>query len=130
MAGESILVVDDDAANRKLIRVLLEGEGYRVALARDAREVELGIDRAAPRLILMDVELPDLNGLELTRRLKADPARREVVIIAVTAHATKLDAERARAAGCDDFISKPLDLEALLRRIEDHLARTAPAVRG
>jgi CheY-like chemotaxis protein len=71
----------------------------------------------------MDIQLPRMDGLELTRRLKADPARREIIIIALTAYAMKGDDEKAFAAGCDGYISKPLDIEALPQVVAEHLAR-------
>ena len=77
-----------------------------------------------PRLILMDLQLPTMDGLELTRRLKADPVHAGVVIVALTAYAMKGDEEKARAAGCDDYISKPFVIEELLATIARHLAPT------
>jgi CheY-like chemotaxis protein len=76
-----------------------------------------------PDVILMDIQLPGIDGLELTRRLKADPATRDIVIIAVTAYAMKGDQAKAQAAGCDDYITKPIDTRALPETIARHLAR-------
>jgi CheY-like chemotaxis protein len=91
-------VVDDNAHNLKLARVLLSGEGYDVRTAVDAEEA-LTIDAFSPRLILMDLQLPVMDGLELTRRLKEDPKHRDVIIIALTAYAMKGDREKALKAG-------------------------------
>jgi CheY-like chemotaxis protein len=113
MAGESILVVDDNPQNLKLARVMLRAEGYEVRTAVNAEEALELLDGYTPRLILMDIQLPGMDGLELTRRLKADPARRDVLIIALTAYAMKSDHERALAAGCDGYLAKPIDIEAL-----------------
>lgn len=123
MSGEEILIVDDNAINLKLARVLLTGEGYLVRVASDAEEALHLLDSWAPRVILMDLQLPGMDGLELTRRLKADPARRAIIIIALTAYAMKGDREKALASGCDDYVAKPIDTEALPRLIADHLSR-------
>jgi CheY-like chemotaxis protein len=121
MAHEPILVVDDNPQNLKLARVLLTGEGYAVRTATDAEEA-LGILASyAPRLILMDLQLPGMDGLELTRRLKADPARRHIIIIALTAYAMKGDEGKALAAGCDGYVAKPIDTEALPKLIARYL---------
>ena len=113
MAGEPILIVDDNPANLKLARVLLAGEGYEVRTAADADEALAVLNAFHPRLILMDLQMPGMDGFELTRRLKADPETRGMVILALTAYAMKGDEERARAAGCDGYVSKPIDTRAL-----------------
>ena len=113
MAGETILIVDDNAANLKLARILLQGEGYQVRTAADAEEALRVLETFTPRLILMDIQLPGMDGLELTRRLKADLATRDIVILALTAYAMKGDEEKARAAGCDGYIAKPIDVDSL-----------------
>jgi len=113
MAGESILVVDDNAQNLKLARVMLRAEGYEVRTAVDAEEALELLAGYTPDLIFMDIQLPGMDGLELTRRLKGDPARREILVIALTAYAMKGDRERALAAGCDGYLAKPIDIEAL-----------------
>jgi len=122
MAGEPILIVDDNPQNLKLARVLLATEGYEVRTAPDAEEALRTLETYEPLLILMDIQLPGMDGLELTRRLKADPARRHIVVIALTAYAMKGDDEKARAAGCDDYVSKPIDTTTLPGLIARHLA--------
>jgi CheY-like chemotaxis protein len=122
MAGEALLIVDDNATNLKLARVLLTGEGYVVRTASDAEEALIVLDSFAPRLILMDLQLPGIDGLELTRRLKADPRRKHIVILALTAYAMKGDDEKAFAAGCDGYVTKPIDPETLPALIAKHLA--------
>jgi len=122
VAGESILIVDDNAANLKLARVLLSGEGYEVRTAADAEQALELLETFRPRLILMDLQLPGMDGLELTRRLKADPMRRDIAVIALTAYAMKGDEDKARAAGCDGYVAKPVDTEALPRLVAAHLA--------
>jgi CheY-like chemotaxis protein len=124
MPGEPILVVDDNVTNLKLARVLLEEEGYSVRTANDAEEALKVLETFTPRLILMDLQLPGIDGLELTRRLKNDPQRGGILIVALTAYAMKGDEEKARAAGCDDYITKPIDVDTLPKIIAHHLSKT------
>ncbi|SRR5258706_16070438 len=109
MPGETILIVDDNAANLKLARVLLSGQGYDVRTAADAEEALALLQDFRPRMILMDIQLPGMDGLELTRRLKADPALQGVIILGLTAYAMKGDEEKVLAAGCDGYVAKPID---------------------
>jgi two-component system, cell cycle response regulator DivK len=113
MAGEDVLVVDDNPANLKLARVLLTAEGFVVRTAGDAEEAMRVLETFRPAVVLMDIQLPGMDGLELTRRLKADPATAEIKIIALTAYAMKGDDVKARAAGCDGYIAKPIDPDTL-----------------
>ncbi len=121
MLGKTILIVDDNATNLKLARILLQGEGYQVRTAADAEEALCLLKTFTPRLILMDIQLPGMDGLELTRRLKADSATKDIVILALTAYAMKGDEEKARAAGCDGYVAKPIDIETLPGVIAQHL---------
>jgi two-component system cell cycle response regulator DivK len=121
MSGENILIVDDNAASAKLARVLLQREGYEVRTSADAEDALLVLSSFVPRLILMDVQLPGMDGLELTRRLKADAATKNIVILAVTASATKRDQASALAAGCNGYVAKPIDIRSLPRLIADCL---------
>jgi CheY-like chemotaxis protein len=123
VASDPILIVDDNAQNLKLARVILTREGYDVRTAIDAEEALRMLETFLPSLILMDLQLPQMDGLELTRRLKADPVRRHITIIALTAYAMKGDHERALAAGCDDYMSKPIDTDALASLVASHLRR-------
>jgi two-component system, cell cycle response regulator DivK len=123
MAGERILIVDDNATNLKLVAYLMKANGYTVDTALDAESAIEAIRHHPPDVILMDIQLPGIDGLELTRRLKADPATRDIVIIAVTAYAMKGDQTRALAAGCNDYITKPIDTRALPETIARHLAK-------
>lgn len=125
MAGEPILIVDDNQINLKLARVLLASEGYEVRTASDAEEAMTVLERFAPRLILMDIQLPGVDGLELTRRLKSDPARRSTIVIALTAYAMKGDEERMLEAGCDGYVAKPIDTRALPSLIASFLGAAA-----
>ena len=123
MPGERILIVDDNATNLKLVAYLMKANGYDVATALDAESAIDSLRITRPDVILMDIQLPGIDGLELTRRLKADPATRDIVIVAVTAYAMKGDQDKALAAGCDEYITKPIDTRALPETIARHLAR-------
>ena len=123
MAGELILAVDDNPQNLKLVSVLLRAEDYEVATAVDAEEALVFLETRKPRLILLDVQLPRMDGLELTRRLKTDPLSRDITIICLTAYAMKGDEERALAAGCDAYMSKPIDVRALARMVSGYLRK-------
>jgi CheY-like chemotaxis protein len=129
MAGEGILVVDDNPANGKLVRFLLTKRGYDVRVAMDAVEALSLLETFEPQLILMDLQLPGMDGLELTRRLKTQDRTRDIPIIAVTAYAMKGDEQKARAAGCDGYVTKPIDTHALPVVVNEHIAR-ASALRG
>jgi two-component system cell cycle response regulator DivK len=116
-----ILVVEDNAANLKLATFLLESAGHTVISAPDA---EVGLARAReeqPSLILMDIQLPGMDGLEATALLKRDVVTRDIPVIALTALAMKGDEERIRAAGCDGYIAKPLAYKDFLATITSHL---------
>jgi two-component system, cell cycle response regulator DivK len=117
-----ILVIDDNPANLKLARVLLTAEGYNTRTAADAEQALKLLETFLPALILMDIQLPGMDGLELTKHLKATAATKHIVIIALTAYAMKGDEERARAAGCDDYIAKPFDIHTLPARIDGLIA--------
>lgn len=125
MTKHRILIIDDNPTNLKLVAYLVRAKGYEVDTALDADAALAAIAAARPALILMDLQLPGVDGLELTRRLKADPATAEIVIIAVTAYAMKGDHDKATAAGCDDYVTKPIDTRALPDTIARHLATKA-----
>jgi two-component system cell cycle response regulator DivK len=125
MAGERILVVDDNPANLRLLRLLLSAESYEVRTADGAEEALAMLDGFRPRLILMDLQMPGMNGFALTRRLKADAATRDIVIVALTAYAMKGDEEKARDAGCDGYVSKPIDTRTLPALVARHLTGDA-----
>ena len=127
MKGPSILIVDDNTQNLKLARVVLANEGFDVHTASNAEDALQILGTVTPRLILMDIQLPGMDGLELTRRLKADPATRGVRVIALTAYAMKGDDEKAFAAGCDGYITKPIDVERLPIVVSSYLAERRPA---
>ena len=122
-----ILLVEDNEMNRDMLSRRLARRGYEVAVAVDG-EQSLAMARAgAPALILMDMSLPGMDGWEATRQLKAMPETRRIPVIALTAHAMAGDREKAIAAGCDDFDTKPVDLDRLLGKIQTLLARQPSA---
>ena len=123
MVQETILIVDDNPLNMKLVNVLLAGEGYRVRTAADAEEALAVLQECHPQMILMDIQLPGIDGLELTRRLKTNPSTRDITILGLTAYAMKGDEERIRSAGCDGYIPKPIDTRALPGLIKSFLNR-------
>src|SRR5262247_2811620 len=113
-----ILLVEDNEMNRDMLSRRLQRRGYDVVTAVDG-ESGLALSRAeSPALILMDMSLPGIDGWEATRQLKADPATRAIPVIALTAHAMAGDREKALAAGCDDFDTKPVDFARLVEKIE------------
>ncbi len=124
MTRQHLLIVEDEDLNRELLTQLLE-ERFDLEVARDGLEALLRIESAPPDLILLDLSLPALDGWTLSRRLKADPARRAIPILAVTAHAMAGDREAALDAGCDAFLTKPIEEEALFATIA-RLLETAP----
>ncbi|CAN5205999.1 response regulator [soil metagenome] len=119
-----ILIVDDNPTNLKLVSFVVKAHGYEVATATDAAAAVASIRTSRPAVILMDLQLPGIDGLELTRRLKADPATRQIPVVAVTAYAMKGDHEKALAAGCDDYVTKPIDTRSLPAVIARHVARS------
>jgi CheY-like chemotaxis protein len=120
-----VLLVEDNEMNRDMLSRRLERKGFAVELAVDGQQ---GVDMAgqmAPDLILMDMSLPVMDGWEATRRLKADPQTQNIPVIALTAHAMSGDREKALAAGCDDYDTKPIELPRLLGKIEALLKHSA-----
>src|SRR4051812_34165333 len=122
MESKSIFIIDDNVTNLKLARVLLTGEGYNIRTASDAEEALKVLESYTPDLILMDIQLPGIDGLELTRRLKADPVRRNIIILALTAYAMKGDEQKALSAGCNGYITKPIDPDTLPALIAKYLS--------
>ena len=121
MSRAKLLMVDDNPGNLKLLSFILGKHGYEMRLALDAEQALSILKEFRPQLILMDIQLPGMDGLELTRRLKADPDYRDIVIVAVTASAMKGDEEVAIAAGCDGYITKPIDTRTIPGVVERYL---------
>ena len=116
-----ILIVEDNAKNVKLVRDLLQVSGYATIYATDGRQgVELAMDRK-PDLILMDIQMPVMDGLEATRILKSDASTKNIPVLALTSHAMKEDKERILQAGCDGYSTKPIDIRELLKKVAEYL---------
>ena len=121
-----ILVIDDNPTNLKLVSELLEREGHKILQAVDAEEAQVVLADTLPELILMDVALPGMDGLTLTRKLKADERTRHIRIVALTAFAMKGDDQKAFDAGCDGYITKPIDTRKLPEQVAELLAKERP----
>ncbi len=121
MNGATILVVDDNGTNRKLVSDVLGFDGYRILQAGDAEVAQEIIAKTPPDLILMDIALPGMDGLTLTRLLKASDATRHIIVVALTAFAMKGDDAKAREAGCDGYITKPIDTRTLPNAVAGYL---------
>ena len=122
-----ILLVEDNEMNRDMLSRRLARKGYEVALAVDGRQ---GVEMAQTMdydLVLMDMSLPEVDGWDATRQLKSDPATESLPIIALTAHAMSGDREKALEAGCDDYDTKPIEMDRLLGKMEALLARSGGA---
>ena len=121
MTAPTVLVVDDHALNVELVSFVLQADGWVVDVAVDAEEAERKLAQSRPDLILMDIQLPGIDGLELTRRIKADPANRDIAVVAVTAYAMKGDEAKLRAAGCDGYIAKPIAVAGFAEQLRQWL---------
>jgi two-component system, cell cycle response regulator DivK len=119
--SKRILVVEDQEDNRQILRDLLANAGYDMIEAEDGQQAIAAAAQHRPDLILMDIQLPMLDGYEATRRIKADPALNAIPIIVVTSYALSGDEERARAAGCDAYVAKPYSPRALLAKIREYV---------
>ena len=123
MISDPILIIDDTPVNLRLTRILLVNEGYQVLTAASAEEGLEVLKDHHPQLILVDIQLPGIDGLEFTRRVRQDPRMLDVSIVALTAFAMKGDEQKAIDAGCDGYITKPIDTRALGARVKEHLRR-------
>jgi two-component system cell cycle response regulator DivK len=119
--SKRILVVEDQEDNRQIIRDMLSTLDYELAEAENGVEALAAVAKQKPDLILMDIQLPIMDGYEATRRIKADPAMKDIPIIAVTSYALSGDEQKARVAGCDDFVPKPYSPRQLLAKIREYL---------
>jgi DNA-binding response OmpR family regulator len=127
MAGATILIVDDAPVSLKLTAILLRNEGHQVRVASNAEEALSMLRTFHPDLMLVDLQLPGVNGLELTRRVKQDARTRGIAVVALTASAMKRDEQEAAAAGCDGYITKPVDIRTLGSRIREYLEKGVAA---
>jgi len=126
MSGKRILLIEDNAVNRRLAQFLLKSKGYEVWEATTAPEAFATLKERRPDLILMDIQLPEVDGLTATRHLKADPATQDIPVVAVTSYAMKGDETRALEAGCSGYVTKPIDKTLFL----DTVARVLAAKRA
>ncbi len=126
MAGSKILVIEDSPSSLKLMLTLLEMNGYEVRIAESAEGGFELLEEFTPHLILMDIQLPGMDGLEMTRRLRTDSAFEHTPILAVTAYSSRIDEAKAREAGCNEFIIKPIDT----RSLPDVIARYCEGIRS
>lgn len=122
---EHILVIDDDPMSVKLIRALLTGEGYTVRSAKSAEEGLTLLETFKPRLILIDIQLPGVDGFELTRQLRSNPPMDKISIVALTAYAMSGDEQKAQNAGCDGYIAKPIDIRTLPSMVRNFLKKVS-----
>lgn len=125
MGAARILIVDDNALNTELVRFVLDEAGHEVQTAYSAGEALVRIAEFQPQLILMDIQMPGMDGLELTRRLKEADATSAITIVAFTAYAMKGDEARMREAGCDGYISKPIDVKQFAAQVAQYLPASA-----
>ena len=121
-----ILLVEDNEMNRDMLSRRLERRGYSVAIAFDGRCAISAAEEEAPDLILMDMNLPEIDGWEVTRRLKSQDATRHIPVIALTAHAMVSDRQKALEAGCDEYEAKPVQFQRLVSKIQALLERENP----
>jgi CheY-like chemotaxis protein len=124
MTTKSLLIVDDNPENLKLILMVLATSGHELVTATDAILALHAIEQRTPDLILLDLQLPGMDGLELTRRLRANAHTRAIPIVAVTAYAMKGDEDKARDAGCDGYLVKPIDKRLLREVVKSYLEPT------
>lgn len=118
---KKILIVEDNELNMKLFNDLLEAHGYETLQAKNGADALRIAAQASPDLIIMDIQLPEISGLQATKELKEDPRLSKIPIIAVTAFAMKGDEERIRAGGCEDYIAKPISVAAFLDKVKRYL---------
>ncbi len=117
MGKKTVLIVEDEVKNQKLFKDVLEKVGYKTIIAVNGEQgVQLAL-KEQPGLILMDMQMPVKDGLEATREIKANPLTNKIPVVALTALAMRGDEERIRAAGCDDYISKPVQIRALIDKV-------------
>ena len=117
-----ILIVDDEAPHRQMLQAVMSAEGYEIQEAEDGQTAIAGVANQFYDLILMDIQLPDFDGYEATRRIKANPALSAIPIFAVTSYALSGDDVKAYEAGCDAYVSKPFSPRALLAKIREFIS--------
>jgi len=123
----TILYIEDNADNRMLVRRILHAEDYEFTEAKNASDALVVLRTARPNLILMDINMPDMDGYTLTAKIKSMPGFERIPILAITANVMRGDREKSLEAGCDGYIQKPLDVDQLVKEIERFLARSPNA---
>ncbi|MGH7848486.1 MAG: response regulator [Candidatus Binatia bacterium] len=121
MAAKKILLVEDNPVNRRLAQFLLRSQGYEVREATTAQEAFDILKTERPDLIVMDIQLPGMDGLEATRKIKEQPSTADIPVVAVTSYAMKGDREKALAAGCAGYVTKPIDKDTFVREVALHV---------
>jgi two-component system, cell cycle response regulator DivK len=121
MSEYRVLVVDDTELNRKVVKTVLQSNDFDVLEAEDGEEAFAAATKLLPDLILMDVQLPKIDGYEVTRRLRNQESTQQIPIIALTAHALQGESERAKEAGCDGYLSKPINIRTLVDELLKYL---------
>ncbi len=130
MANETILIVEDNLLNRKLVEAILKPLGYRLLTAVNGEEGIEVATRERPDLILMDLQMPKVSGYDATEVLKSQPETAHITIVALTAHAMEDERERAMAAGCDGYITKPVDTRTFPGQVRQYLDSPGEGMRG
>jgi two-component system cell cycle response regulator DivK len=121
-ASHKVLIVEDNVLNMRLFNDLLEAHGYTTLQAKDGLQALQIAQLNRPDLILMDIQLPDVSGLEITKRLKADEKLCGIPVVAVTAFAMQGDEKKIRQAGCDDYMTKPISIAGFMKAVEYHVS--------
>lgn len=124
---KTILLVEDNPVNRRLAEFLLRSQGYHVRAATNALEAFEMVEKERPDLIVMDIQLPGMDGLEAARKLKEQPRTAEIPVVAVTSYAMKGDREKALAAGCVGYVTKPIDKNTFIQEVATHLGDKSSA---
>nr|WP_315426038.1 response regulator [uncultured Albidiferax sp.] len=128
MSAPRVLIVDDNAMNLAIAQVVLQADAFEVECAGGAAEALQKVDLFRPELILMDIQMPGMDGLELTQLLKARPATQGIVVVAFTAFAMRGDEAKMRSAGCDGYLSKPIDVKQFAQQVRALISK--PALSG
>jgi two-component system, cell cycle response regulator DivK len=126
MNGKKILLVEDNPVNRRLAQFLLRSQGYEVREATTAQEAFDILNAEQPDLIVMDIQLPGMDGLEATKKIKGQPTTANIPVVAVTSYAMKGDREKALAAGCAGYVTKPIDKNTFIEEVARHLGGKKP----
>jgi two-component system, cell cycle response regulator DivK len=124
MNEKKILLVEDNEVNRRLAGFLLRSQGYEVCEATTTAAAFEMVEQERPDLIVMDIQLPGMDGLEITRKLKEQPATADIPVVAVTSFAMKGDREKALAAGCAGYVTKPIDKNTFIREVAAHVCKS------